>query len=184
MAGKAAIRARTGGASRDAVLERARELGLLGWVRDDDGVVRVHAEGAPEAVDALAGFLGDDAEIERHRAEGHEQLAVRGVPAGVFDGVRGLIVETPGGAPPGTYLLGDGDAAVEGVDGASEEVEDVMDVARRTLETARDGVPSALWVVATPGLELLPPEVVEAKLRVLADGARQARLYLAKEQFD
>lgn len=114
----------------------------------------------------------------------HLPLKVRVVDAGVFDGVRGLIVETPGGAPPGTYLLGDGDAAVEGVDGASEEVEDVMDVARRTLETARDGVPSALWVVATPGLELLPPDVVEAKLRVLADGARQARLYLAKEQFD
>lgn len=84
MAGKAAIRARAAGASRDAVLQQARELGLLGWVRDDDGVVRVHAEGAPEAVDALAGFLGDDAEIERHRAEGHEQLAVRGVPVGVF----------------------------------------------------------------------------------------------------
>lgn len=114
----------------------------------------------------------------------HLPLKVRVVDAGVFDGVRGLIVETPGDAPPGTYLLGDGDAAVEGVDGGSEEVEDVMDVARRTLETAREGVPSALWVVATPGLELLPPDVVEAKLRVLADGARQARLYLAKEQFD
>jgi hypothetical protein len=114
----------------------------------------------------------------------HLPLKVRVVDAGVFDGVRGLIVETPGDAPAGTYLLGDGDAAVEGVDGASEEVEDVMDVARRTLETAREGVPSALWVVATPGLELLPPDVVEAKLRVLADGARQARLYLAKEQFD
>ena len=114
----------------------------------------------------------------------HLPLKVRAVDAGVFDGVRGLIVESPGDAPPGTYLLGDGDEAVEGVDGASGEVEDVMDVARRTLEAARDGVPSALWVVATPGLELLPPEVVEAKLRVLADGARQARLYLAKEQFD
>jgi methionine synthase II (cobalamin-independent) len=96
----------------------------------------------------------------------------------------GLIVETPGDAPPGTYLLGDGDAAVEAVDGASEEVEGVMDVARRTLDAARDGVPSALWVVATPGLELLEPEVVERKLAALSDGARQARLYLAKEQFD
>jgi hypothetical protein len=114
----------------------------------------------------------------------HLPLKVRAIDAGAFDGVRGLIVESPGDAPPGTYLLGDDDAAVEGVDGASEELEDVMDVARRTLETARDGVPSALWVVATPGLELLPPELVEAKLRVLADGARQARLYLAKEQFD
>ena len=114
----------------------------------------------------------------------HLALKARAVDAGAFDGMRGLIVETPGDAPPGTYLLGDGDSAVEGVDGASEEVEDVMDVARRTLDAARDGVPSGLWVVATPGLELLAPEVVERKLGVLAEGARQARLYLAKEQFD
>jgi DNA ligase D-like protein (predicted 3'-phosphoesterase) len=80
----AAVRARVPNASRDALLERARELGLLGWVRDDDGAVRVHAEGAAEAVEALAGALGPDAEIERVRAEGHEQLAVRGVAAGVF----------------------------------------------------------------------------------------------------
>ena len=114
----------------------------------------------------------------------HLPLKARAVDAGAFDGMRGLIVETPGHAPPGTYLLGDGDSAVEGVDGASEEVEDVMDVARRTLDAARVGVPSGLWVVATPGLELLAPEVVERKLGVLAEGARQARLYLAKEQFD
>src|ERR1700743_1230225 len=32
------------------VLERAAELGLLGWVRDDpDGQVRIHAEGAAGA---------------------------------------------------------------------------------------------------------------------------------------
>ncbi len=114
----------------------------------------------------------------------HLPLKARAVDAGAFDGMRALIVETPGDAPPGTYRLGDDDAAVEGVDGSSDEVEDVMDVARRTLDTARAGVPSALWVVATPGLELLPPDVVERKLAALAEGARQARLYLAKEQFD
>jgi hypothetical protein len=114
----------------------------------------------------------------------HLPLKARAIDAAAFDGMRGLIVETPGQAPPGTYLLGDDDDAVEGVDGASEEVEDVMDVARRTLDTARAGVPSALWVVATPGLELLDPAIVEAKLTALAEGARQARLYLAKEQFD
>lgn len=114
----------------------------------------------------------------------HLPLKARAVDAGAFDGMRGLIVESPGDAPPGTYLLGEGDAAVEGVDGSSDEIEDVMDVARRTLEAARAGVPSALWVVATPGLELLQPELVERKLAVLAEGARQARLYLAKEQFD
>ena len=103
---------------------------------------------------------------------------------GVFEGMRALIVETPGDAPPGTYRLGADDAAIEGVDGASQEIEEIMDVARRTLAAAREGVPSALWVVATPGLELLPEDVVEAKLTALAEGARQARLYLAKEQFD
>jgi hypothetical protein len=60
----------------------------------------------------------------------------------------------------------------------------VMDVARVVLGVAREGVPSALWVAAGPGLEALSGELVEAKLAVLAEGARQARLYLAKEQFD
>jgi len=80
----AAIRARVPNASSDAVLERAQALGLLGWVRDDGDAVRVHAEGAPEAVEALTAALGEPAEIERVRPEGHEQFAVRGVPAGVF----------------------------------------------------------------------------------------------------
>ncbi len=39
-------------------------------------------------------------------------------------------------------------------------------------------------MAATPGLEALPEEVAEAKLAALAEGARQARLWLAKEQFD
>jgi DNA ligase D-like protein (predicted 3'-phosphoesterase) len=67
----------------------ARRLGVRGWVRGDappEGPVEIHAEGAP---DALAAFL---AALERHgeahrdavRVEGHEQFAVRGVPAGVF----------------------------------------------------------------------------------------------------
>jgi DNA ligase D-like protein (predicted 3'-phosphoesterase) len=71
------------GADRGDVLARARELGLLGWVREDDGVVRLHAEGPADAVAALRDAL-DVAEVERAKVEGHEQLAVRGVPAGVF----------------------------------------------------------------------------------------------------
>jgi DNA ligase D-like protein (predicted 3'-phosphoesterase) len=75
----------------DAVLERASELELLGWVRDDpDGVVRIHAEGpagAPAhlvtAVQDLAG-AGAAVEVAPVKAEGHEQFAVRGVSAGVF----------------------------------------------------------------------------------------------------
>jgi DNA ligase D-like protein (predicted 3'-phosphoesterase) len=72
----------------DAVARRARELGVLGWVRcDDDGAVRVHAEGAQNAVDELVSFLRDGAaavEAGRVKVEGHEQFAIRGVDAGVF----------------------------------------------------------------------------------------------------
>lgn len=114
----------------------------------------------------------------------HRPVKARMVDAAGLAGLDGVIVETVGDVPSGSYRLGPDDAAVEGVDGASDEVEDVMDVARRTLAAARAGVPSALWVVATPGLDLLPDEVVERKLAVLAEGATQARLYLAKEQFD
>jgi DNA ligase D-like protein (predicted 3'-phosphoesterase) len=89
-----AVRARVGGelggdgpALRDAIIGRARELGLLGWARDDspDGV-RVHAEGAPEAVAALVTFLEPMGELatEPVKTEGHEQFAARGVPAGAF----------------------------------------------------------------------------------------------------
>src|ERR687883_192440 len=68
----------------EAVARRARELGLLGWVRaDDDGALRLHIEGEQEAIDALLADLGD-AETEPTRVEGHEQFAIRGVPAGVF----------------------------------------------------------------------------------------------------
>jgi DNA ligase D-like protein (predicted 3'-phosphoesterase) len=78
---------------RDATVRRAHELDVLGWVRnDDDGAVRVHAEGAEDAVEALLGFLREgprgaqveDVEVESVKVEGHEQFAVRGVSAGVF----------------------------------------------------------------------------------------------------
>jgi DNA ligase D-like protein (predicted 3'-phosphoesterase) len=78
---------------REATLRRARELGVMGWVRnEDDGSVRVHGEGPPEAVAALVAFLGEgpsgarvsEVDTEAVKVEGHEQFAVRGVSAGVF----------------------------------------------------------------------------------------------------
>ncbi len=82
-----------GVAFRDATLRRARELGVLGWVRNqDDGTVAAHAEGDAEAVDALVAFLHEGpraarvegVELAGARVEGHEQFAIRGVSAGVF----------------------------------------------------------------------------------------------------
>jgi DNA ligase D-like protein (predicted 3'-phosphoesterase) len=78
---------------RDATARRARSLALMGWVRNrDDGAVEVHAEGPPPALESLVAFLErgprlarvSKAVVERVRPEGHEQFAIRGVPAGLF----------------------------------------------------------------------------------------------------
>jgi DNA ligase D-like protein (predicted 3'-phosphoesterase) len=96
--GKKAIRVVVSGAVqgvgfREATVRRAAELGVLGWVRnEEDGTVRVHAEGDEDAVDGLVAFLEEgppgarveDVAVETTRVEKHEQFAVRGVSAGVF----------------------------------------------------------------------------------------------------
>src|SRR5579872_3691050 len=75
---------------REDVRARAARLGLLGWVRlEDGGGLYVHAEGEPAAIAELEAELrslpGIDAVSDRHvRTEGHEQFAIRGIPAGVF----------------------------------------------------------------------------------------------------
>jgi len=98
VAEKAAIRATARGrvqgvGFRDAIARRARELGVLGWVRNaEDGSVLVHAEGEADAVAGLSDFLRQgppaaqvsDLEAEAVKPEGHEQFALRGVSAGVF----------------------------------------------------------------------------------------------------
>jgi DNA ligase D-like protein (predicted 3'-phosphoesterase) len=79
---KRAVRAAADGEiDAGAVVARARELGVMGWVRPTG---EIHAEGAPDAVEALMAFLGDHGAEERARVEGHEQFAIRGVSAGVF----------------------------------------------------------------------------------------------------
>jgi DNA ligase D-like protein (predicted 3'-phosphoesterase) len=78
--GSRALRAAAGdGIDAEAVAAKARELGVMGWVRPTG---EIHAEGAADAVQALVDFLG--APTERARVEGHEQFGIRGVPAGVF----------------------------------------------------------------------------------------------------
>ncbi len=78
---------------REAAVRRAHELGVRGWVRnEEDGAVVVHAEGPDGAVDALVEWLGkgprgavvEEVEVEKGKVEGHEQFAIRGVSAGVF----------------------------------------------------------------------------------------------------
>jgi DNA ligase D-like protein (predicted 3'-phosphoesterase) len=96
--GKKAVRALVSGSVqgigfREATVRRAEDLGALGWVRnEDDGTVRVHAEGPEEAVDGMLAFLRkgppeakvDDVAVEATKVEKHEQFAVRGVSAGAF----------------------------------------------------------------------------------------------------
>lgn len=90
MAAGVAIRAvvRPEGAGlREDVVRRARELGILGWLRDgDDGTLQLHAEGPEAAVGELTAFLEERGAVanERVKVEGHEQFAIRGVVAGVF----------------------------------------------------------------------------------------------------
>jgi len=75
-----ALRATAGaGIDTEAVAEKARALGVMGWVRPTG---EIHAEGDAEAVDELIAFAG--AATESARVEGHEQFAIRGVSAGVF----------------------------------------------------------------------------------------------------
>lgn len=97
---------------RDAVVARAHELGVMGWVRhavDGDGVA-VHVEGDAGAVEELVSFLESgpadaevsDVAVERVKPEGHEQFAIRGVSAGRFtvaEAARGfeLRLEVDGG---------------------------------------------------------------------------------------
>ena len=85
----AAVRAEihgTGAGFSAAVVARAHELGVLGGVREDDDAARVHAEGPADAVRALRGFLDGHGRVDERavEVEGHEQFAIRGVPAGSF----------------------------------------------------------------------------------------------------
>jgi DNA ligase D-like protein (predicted 3'-phosphoesterase) len=75
---------------RTDLRSEARRLGLLGWVRlEPDGTLCIHAEGERAAIDALAASLRsaagvDSVSVRDVRVEGHEQFAIRGIPAGVF----------------------------------------------------------------------------------------------------
>jgi DNA ligase D-like protein (predicted 3'-phosphoesterase) len=77
-------------ALRDELRSRAQRLGLLGWLRlMQDGTLCVHAEGESDALNELVSSVHSLAVVDSvtdrpGRVEGHEQFAIRGVPAGVF----------------------------------------------------------------------------------------------------
>ena len=72
---------------RDATVRRARQLQVMGWVRNGEGgTVLVHAEGPEPAVEQLREFLAEgpaaarvaELTLERVKVEGHEQFGIRG----------------------------------------------------------------------------------------------------------
>jgi DNA ligase D-like protein (predicted 3'-phosphoesterase) len=75
---------------RDEIRSHADELGLHGWVRlMEDGTLASHAEGERESLETLLASIRSmqgvrSAEQQTVRVEGHEQFAIRGIPAGVF----------------------------------------------------------------------------------------------------
>lgn len=79
---RAVVRGRVQGVGfREFVRRRARSLGLAGWVRNgDDGVsVEVHAEGPPEALEALRRELARGLAIARVDAVDVEPAEPRGL---------------------------------------------------------------------------------------------------------
>lgn len=91
------------------------------------------------------------------------------------------------GAPEpveGAYVLGADDVLVAAVSADEPDVEDLDTASRRLVAAAREGAPSRIWAAATPGLHTLPRDVVVAKLCMLVDAAREARLAIAKIQIE
>jgi DNA ligase D-like protein (predicted 3'-phosphoesterase) len=94
MAFRATVHGRVQGVGfREFTRRRAIELGLSGWVRnEEDATVRVHAEGAEAQLRSLAQFLNlgpaaarvELVDLSPVPDEGHEQFAIRGVNAGIF----------------------------------------------------------------------------------------------------
>jgi DNA ligase D-like protein (predicted 3'-phosphoesterase) len=74
----------------EAVRAHALDVGLLGWARRSaDGALSVHAEGEATALAELETWLrasgpSGPVDVSKAKVEGHEQFAIRGVPAGVF----------------------------------------------------------------------------------------------------
>jgi hypothetical protein len=114
----------------------------------------------------------------------HRPVKARAGDAAALVAAGCRLVESAGPVPDGAYRLGPDARAVAAVDGAAPEVEEMNAVAGRILAASRAAGSVDLWVAATPGLDRLAPDLVERKLAVLVEAAHQARLAIAKVQFD
>jgi hypothetical protein len=96
----------------------------------------------------------------------------------------GCVIVEGGGRTGGAYGLDARDGVIAAVEGTSPEVDDPDEVAHRIVAATDDLEPAMAWAAATPGLDTLAEDVVEAKLAALVEGVRRARLYLVKRQFE
>ncbi|MSO43763.1 MAG: hypothetical protein EXQ74_00390 [Thermoleophilia bacterium] len=112
----------------------------------------------------------------------HRPLLARAGDPAALAAAGARIIVMDGIAPWGTYALHRTDAAVVPVV-ADTPAESANDVARDILSAARRGSASRLWVAA-PNMVDVPEAVAEAKLTAMVEGARMARMWLAKQQSD
>ena len=87
VARRAVVRGRVQGVFfRQSTADRARALGVAGWVRNRrDGAVELHAEGAPQAVERLLAYARvgprgarvEDVEVNEVEPEGLVRFEVR-----------------------------------------------------------------------------------------------------------
>ena len=126
----------------------------------------------------------DDAEGVTHAraAVPHRALLAFGGDSMVLAGAGARLVATDSEVPDGIYAFRSDEQVVTPIS-ADAPAENANDVARAVLEAAREGRASAIWVAA-PDLSGVPEDVVEAKLTALTEGARMARMWLAKQQSD
>lgn len=151
-----------------------------------DGAVWAERLGAMGLDVVCSGAAADTAETVAAAAAAvpYRPLKARAGDAHELFAAGCRLIESAGAVPEGAYRLSAADGVLPAVGAAHPGAEDFNEVARACVRAARALGAANLWVAAGPGLERLRREDVEAKLAALVEGAHQARLALAKDQFD